>query len=50
MLFAQFLMEAEGMQYYNIAVCVYLLISTYVEANPAGDDSTSLEVLFFSVE
>ena len=47
MLFAQFLMEAEGMQYYNIAVCVYLLISTYVEANPAGDDSTSLEVLFF---
>ena len=28
-------------------MCVHLLISTYVEANPAGDDSASLEVLFF---
>ena len=51
MLFVQFLMEAEGTQYYNVAVCVYLLISTYVEANPADDDSASLEeVLIFSVE
>ena len=50
-LFAQFLTEAEGMQYYNVAVCVYLLISTYyVEANPADDDSASLEevLTFFS--